>query len=282
MNAEERAAYDKWKKWHDDNKAYFEHEARMREEQKRKRDEEAEASNRIVKEYRDMIIAKDREEKENEGTLDWFIKKVRQERRPIEQVRLQCTAEDAAKYLQAAYETEVIRRGTDLQTDINTTAAIAAVSRWLTTHTKPGLLLRGYIGVGKTTMMWAIRSVIRHLLKQDMHIVDARRIADLGKEASSEFEQMKRYRLLGIDDLGTEPIIVKNYGNEISPLVELLSERYNNRAFTIITTNLTTKQYENGIETDELQQFYGDRTFDRMREMFNFMAYDCTQKSYRK
>jgi len=131
-------------------------------------------------------------------------------------------------------------------------------------------------------MMWAIRSVLRHLLNENMDVVDARHIAELGKKGSSEFEELANKRLLGIDDLGTEPLVVKNYGNDVSPIVELLSKRYNHRRFTIITTNLTVKKGENGVDVDELQEVYGDRTFDRIKEMFNEMNYDGTMKSYRK
>ena len=62
--------------------------------------------------------------------------------------------------------------------------------------------------------------------------------------------------------------------------MELLSERYNYRRFTVITTNLTKKTVD-GTEVDELLEIYGDRTYDRIRELFNSITYDGMQKSYR-
>lgn len=286
MNEEELAAYKQYNAWLESTK-----EERQQEEERRKREREerirqqkereAQAMER-TSEYIRQLKEDDRREREEHGTLGWFMRQVRTERRPIDIIRLNTTPENAEKYLTVAYEAEVVRCGADMQADIYTGTAITSVSRWLTTHKKPGLILRGYIGVGKTTMMWAIRSVLRHLLNETMEIVDARKVADLGKKGSPEFDQLAQRRLLGIDDLGTEPLVVKNYGNDISPIVELLSQRYNSKRFTIITTNLTVKKGENGADVDELQEVYGDRTFDRIKEMFNEMNYDGTMKSYRK
>ena len=92
---------------------------------------------------------------------------------------------------------------------------------------------------------------------------------------------MKRCKLLGIDDLGTEAIIVKSYGNEFSPLAELIAARYSSRLFTVITTNLSVVADSQGMEVDELQKTYGDRIFDRLREMCNTIRYDGEQPSYR-
>ena len=186
------------------------------------------------------------------------------------------------QYVEKAYMMEVLKRGCKYEADSNTTKIIATVSRWLTTHTKPGLMLRGYIGVGKTTMLYAIRDIISVLLNQQLQIVDARQIAALGRDGAERLKQLTETPLLGIDDLGTEPAVVKSYGNELSPVGELLTQRYNHRRFTIITTNLTTKTGSDNAVVDELQEVYGDRLFDRFKEMFNELNYDPNQKSYRK
>ena len=60
------------------------------------------------------------------------------------------------------------------------------------------------------------------------------------------------------------------YGNVISPVVELLYQRYDFQAFTIATSNLTTKA---------LTEKYGERIGDRMREMFNVISF--SNPSYR-
>lgn len=284
MNEEELSAYKEWKAWYDQNKERLDREEKERKEKREQIrlqiEEERKRASEQAAEYRRKVREQEKWERENAGTLDWFIAKVRYTRKPYEAIRIDKTPEDTEKFLLAAYEAEVVRRGASMQLDINTGAVITAVSRWLTSHVKPGLMLRGYIGVGKTTMMYAISSLFRFLSEREMVIVDARKIAELGKTGSPDFDKLAKCSMLGIDDLGTEPLVVKNYGNDISPIVELLSERYNYRRFTVITTNLTKKTVD-GTEVDELLEIYGDRTYDRIRELFNSITYDGMQKSYR-
>ena len=106
-------------------------------------------------------------------------------------------------------------------------------------------------------------------------------IAALAKDSPKEFVAMKRCKLLGIDDLGTEAVIVKSYGNELSPLAELLATRYSSRLFTVITTNLSVREVGGDVWEDELKAIYGDRILDRLREMCNTIFYDGEQQSYR-
>lgn len=285
MTKEELAAYHEWQEWqeqHKDENLLEEERLKVeREERKRRQEYVAQQSNEIAEQYHRQLREAERREEESAGSLEWFMRKVQAGRKPIETVRLNTTPQEAEKFLTAAYDAEVVRRGADIQIDLNTAAAIQTVSRWLTSHTKPGLMLRGYIGVGKTTMMWAIRSVLLYMMDKPMEIVDARKIAELGKKGLVEFDEIAKKPLLGIDDLGTEPLIVKNYGNEVSPIVELLARRYDKWQFTVITTNLTEKN-ENGESIDELREVYGDRTYDRIKEMFNVINYDGTMQSYRK
>ena len=64
--------------------------------------------------------------------------------------------------------------------------------------------------------------------------------------------------MLGIDDLGTEPSEVMDYGNVYTPVIDLLTKRYEEQLFTIITTNLTPQQ---------IREHYDDRIADRLNEM---------------
>ena len=48
--------------------------------------------------------------------------------------------------------------------------------------------------------------------------------------------------VLGFDDLGTEPSEVSDYGNVYTPVIDLLTKRYEEQLFTIITTNLTPQR----------------------------------------
>ena len=71
--------------------------------------------------------------------------------------------------------------------------------------------------------------------------------------------------MLAIDDLGTEPAEVLSYGNVLSPVIDLLSRRYDDQLFTIVTTNLTPKQ---------IREHYGERMADRFNEMFERIIFD--------
>ena len=48
--------------------------------------------------------------------------------------------------------------------------------------------------------------------------------------------------VLGLDDLGTEPSEVLDYDNVYTPVIDLLTKRYEEQFFTIITTNLTPQR----------------------------------------
>ena len=213
--------------------------------------------------------------------MEWFISQAMRKQAARPQPRITNHADKAPQYLAQAYRMEVEKWGGTLQLDEYTKRAITDVSRWAVEHRKPGLMLRGYVGIGKTTMMLALAKLFDVIEHRQLKVIDARRIATLAKDNKSEFEQLTKTPMLGIDDLGTEPLTVKSYGNELSPVVELLTERYNHRLFTVITTNLAIKAVD-GVEVDEIQQIYGDRIFDRFKEMFNTITYDAHQKSYRQ
>ena len=80
----------------------------------------------------------------------------------------------------------------------------------------------------------------------------------MGKTDYKAFIQLSQKKMLGIDDLGTEPREVMDFGNVVTPVIDLLTMRYDEQLFTIITTNLTPKQ---------IREHYGDRIADRLNEM---------------
>lgn len=261
--------------------AEFEEEVSRQEEAERKlRAEQAAAlkaeQERRSREYWASVYSQD--ENEQNGTMEWFLGQLNQRNFSPEVVRITNHPEMVPQYLAAAYRSEVERNGGTFRPDAYTQRAVGDVARWLTTHTKPGLMLRGYVGVGKTTVMMAAAKVLAIAAGRTMKIVDARAITTMAKNDEREFDKLIKEPLLGIDDLGTEPATVKSWGNELSPVAELLTQRYVGRRFTVITTNLAVK--ENG--DDELREVYGERLFDRFREAYNFINYDSKQTSYRR
>lgn len=103
-------------------------------------------------------------------------------------------------------------------------------------------------------------------------------ISALNLTESARNENKERLRalqsaeLLFIDDVGTEPSTIKVWGNEVSPLVDLLYYRYDHRLFTLVTSNL--------IGDGDIERRYGLRIADRFAEMFDLLGFD--NDSYRR
>ena len=76
--------------------------------------------------------------------------------------------------------------------------------------------------------------------------------------------------MFGIDDPGTESQEVMDFGNVVTPVIDLLTKRHDEQLFTIITTNLTPKQ---------IREHYGDRIAERLNEMVEKIVF--TNNSYR-
>ena len=103
-----------------------------------------------------------------------------------------------------------------------------------------------------------------------MRIIDAKSMVAICKSNYEDWKRLMHQDLLAIDDLGTEQREVMDYGNIINPTVDILTRRYENQLFTIISTNLTPPQ---------ISQVYGERIADRMREMMEIIPF--TNSSYR-
>lgn len=176
---------------------------------------------------------------------------------------------------------EVAHRRKELIFDDETKTHIAQVAQWLIdTNGKPGLLLMGLCGNGKTTMMRSLARLIEYVTEETvgyskrtvMPMYSAKEIARMcaADKERKDFKDLFRFEMLGIDDLGEEPKEVMSYGMIYTPLIDLISERYNRQLPTIITTNLTKEQ---------LSEKYGVRVYDRFKEMLSIITF--TNPSYR-
>lgn len=101
-------------------------------------------------------------------------------------------------------------------------------------------------------------------------VVNAMQIAQFRKTDYNRFLYLTQTDLLGIDDLGTEPAEVQDYGNIMYPIKELLTMRYDAQLFTVFTTNLEPK---------DIRQRYDNRIADRLNEMMVKIVYN--NKTYR-
>lgn len=100
--------------------------------------------------------------------------------------------------------------------------------------------------------------------------ITAQDVANLASNDTQKFEAISKSGFLIIDDLGCEPQVVKNYGTNITPVIELLYRRYDTMMPTIVTSNLGK---------NDIRGYYGERISDRFNEMFDRLFYSA--ESYR-
>lgn len=188
--------------------------------------------------------------------------------------RLPMSAEQAYGYLLAATVAEVEFRHRRFSENDDVKAQLRQISRWLTNDSsKFGILLCGECGNGKSTLLKALQQMLNYLAIPNpngqgiygIQIIDAKHIAHLARTDYPSFLKLSGRDMLGIDDLGTEPKEVMDFGNVVTPIVDLLTKRYDDQLFTIITTNLTPKQ---------IRDCYGNRIADRLNEMFEKIVFN--------
>lgn len=217
----------------------------------------------------------------NEKKIAGLVQFLRKGRTMTGRFRLPMLEEQAYEYLLAAYIMEVQLRYRRFIYNGFVEEQLKQVANCLTANTaKFGIVLCGGCGNGKTTMLKALQNLVRRLeiLKPNLSpnaghssdnyysftIVNAMQIVQIRKTDYNKFCKLAEADMLGIDDIGTEPAEVQDYGNFMYPIKELLAMRYDAQLFTVFTTNLEPK---------EIRQRYGDRIADRLNEMMTKVVY---------
>lgn len=191
--------------------------------------------------------------------------------------------EQAFDILCASYLAEVRFRNRDIVLTEELVSQLQSVVFWLTDRqTNPWLLLCGSCGNGKSTMVKALRQFFKLIPLYDprdnipmtLIMTDAKTISSLCRTENNLYIEFMKKPMLAIDDLGIEPQEIQLFGNICTPLVDLLTDRYEEQRITIITTNLTPAQ---------IRDHYGDRIADRLNEMaekiiFRNATYRCEAK----
>ena len=185
------------------------------------------------------------------------------QRRPMKaRFKLPMSEDEAYAYLLAAMMAEVAYRHRRFCTNEDLEKQLHEMAHWLTSpSSKFGMLLCGGCGNGKSTMLKAFQQLLNYLHiskpyndgNYGIQIVDAKYITYF-----EAYHKLMSVDMLGIDDLGTEPSEVMDYGNVYTPVIDLLTKRYEDQLFTVITTNLTPQQ---------IREHYDDRIADRLNEM---------------
>ncbi|TNF50604.1 MAG: ATPase [Bacteroidetes bacterium] len=141
-----------------------------------------------------------------------------------------------------------------------------------------GILLNGPVGCGKTSLMTLMRSFA---------YPDHNYIIKSTRDISSEFNQegypiIQKYgkgqdgvrrggnKIYCFDDLGVENNM-KYFGNECNTVAEILLQRYELQIMEGTVTHATTN-----LNSNELEELYGNRVRSRLRSMFNLIAFNQT------
>lgn len=197
--------------------------------------------------------------------------------------RFNLSTEEAVALFTACYKLEVERRLRKFLLDDNTRQNLTSLSEYITSpNPRFGVMLCGTCGNGKSTLMYAFQRALNfladknhfefmgHYFMPGMTIYDAYELVQIARDVK-EFNRIKNKSMIGIDDLGNEPVEILEFGNPIHPIIRLIEYRYVNQSFTFITTNLTAK---------DIRSKYGVRIADRFNEMLHVIVFN--DGSYRK
>lgn len=122
------------------------------------------------------------------------------------------------------------------------------VAEWLTDNKGRGLFLYGNCGRGKTMLAKYVIPAL--LLSECRKVMTYYDIADL----KDRFEELKQKKIMAVDDIGTEEIIVK-FGNRTDVFAEIMDLTEKKSKLIVVTSN---------YQKDELLNRYGRRILDRI------------------
>lgn len=183
--------------------------------------------------------------------------------------RLALSAEVTKRLIARCYKHEVAKRGKTYKPTLAIGQAILPIAEFLTAdNAKLGVLMMGLPGGGKTTMIRAIETMIDRLCEMGVtntqfNLLTANKVAELARD-TNRFNNFCNLPFVGIDDLGTEPSEIVEYGNVIKPLTQLLEYRYDRQLVTLVTTNL---------KREDITNRYGVRVADRFQETMEVVVF---------
>lgn len=151
------------------------------------------------------------------------------------------------------------------------------VATWLSDNKGRGLICVGTCGLGKTVICQKVLPVLfsRHFGMEVLSVT----ACEMNARIDELLQYCQRNRIVIIDDLGTEPAEVVNFGNRRKPFCELVDKAERNGTLLILTTNLRTTMMR--LKEDcslgkagdpdprrrisSIEERYGIPTLDRLR-----------------
>lgn len=168
---------------------------------------------------------------------------------------------DVTEVLSKTYSVLVKSTGhtiTDIPEHLETVAA------WMCGKGRPGLLIYGGYGTGKTTTIRAIRCAIRFFRPtHNVRHLTSKQVVVMPYDA---FKTLYRGNdLVIIDEFGREQDERREYGNVSEPMVDLISFREDRGLPTVLASNLTD---------DEISEKYGPYIRDRLAGSYSRLFLD--------
>ncbi|MGY0391685.1 hypothetical protein ACW5R3_03855 [Bizionia sp. KMM 8389] len=146
-----------------------------------------------------------------------------------------------------------------------------------------GLLMIGGVGTGKTAYLKCFEAIFKPVSSLRFKCYSAKKLVREFEKCATPidkdyfFNDINRKRIF-IDDIGSEKD-ASNYGL-FNVVGDILSERYENKQKTFITTNFVSSNHSVEETLNGLGERYGHRVYDRLFEMFNIVIF--TGQSLRK
>ncbi|MCM1369849.1 MAG: hypothetical protein NC204_05695 [Candidatus Amulumruptor caecigallinarius] len=139
---------------------------------------------------------------------------------------------------------------------------------------KKGLFLYGNVGTGKSTLLMVVKEFTKRLgIKRHngFSSFGVNKVAgDVCPEfASSGYKGIERFisaPAQAFDEVGAETIPTAHFGENCNVMKNILMARYDRRFSNL--THITLNLSEEGF-----RKAYGDRVYDRSKEMFNFVEF---------
>ena len=167
---------------------------------------------------------------------------------------------------------------------------IAQMANWLSVDCVDRhrwVMMIGGVGNGKTSMLKAMHYLIywlseteggryREAVRHSYCYMTAQELCELYRNDRAEFNDVKNRRLFFLDDIGTEPQMQMDYGNEQHPVKDFLLYRYNRQLPLIMTTNLPKAARG---EKSPFEARYTLQVSDRLNEMCTSLVF--SDKSFR-
>jgi DNA replication protein DnaC len=142
-----------------------------------------------------------------------------------------------------------------------------------------GICLMGNVGPGKTFLLESFQRFCGELgLKERMFkMVSTNDVYDKISSSGNKSITMSRFFKADwcFDDLGDEPLKYSDYGNELLFMIRIMTKRYEAFSRGKMTTHATSN-----LDVADLKERYGERFFDRFKQMFNVVV--MTSQSKRK